>query len=292
MTEPHTTLPDFTPVPRSKDRSNGWKPEVQRAFIEALADTGSVSDACRRVGRTTVGAYHLRRHPEAGEFRAAWEAALDLGMRRLEDALTERAIHGTAVPVFCFGNLIGHRTVFNDRLGMFMLRNRLPQRYGAGGGAKGLSGLDKQRLKRLKKQWREEWQRERDEERGTFDGDALIEKLEQMHRRWYAALSRRTRAAYREFRRIERDDREAGYVPYGEEVAEAEAEYDAGAAALGGRAKINFMIEADGYGVDEVLAEDEQAGEKPETAEPANDDSPAEPASSAEPPTPEQPAPE
>ena len=84
-----------------------------------------------------------------------------------------------------------------------------------------------------------------------------------MHRRWYAALSRRARAAYREFRRIERDDREAGYVPYGEEVAEAEAEYDAGAASLDGRAKINMLIEADGYGVDEVLADDE---EKPDGA--------------------------
>ena len=34
------TLPAFPPVPRAKERSNGWKPEVQRAFIEALADTG------------------------------------------------------------------------------------------------------------------------------------------------------------------------------------------------------------------------------------------------------------
>ena len=40
---PHTargTLPAFTPVPRAKERSNGWKPQVQRAFIEALAADG------------------------------------------------------------------------------------------------------------------------------------------------------------------------------------------------------------------------------------------------------------
>jgi len=43
------TLPAFTPVPRAKERSNGWKPHVQRAFIEALADTGSVASACRAV---------------------------------------------------------------------------------------------------------------------------------------------------------------------------------------------------------------------------------------------------
>ena len=74
------TLPTFIPVPRAKERSNGWKPEVQRAFIEALADTGSVASACRQVGRAEVGAYLLRRHPKAASFRAAWQAALDLGM--------------------------------------------------------------------------------------------------------------------------------------------------------------------------------------------------------------------
>ena len=63
--KPAQTLPAFTPVPRLADRSNGWKPEVQRAFIEALAETGSVKAACRRVGRADHGAYALRRHPEA-----------------------------------------------------------------------------------------------------------------------------------------------------------------------------------------------------------------------------------
>lgn len=32
-------LPDFAPVPR-KYRHDGWTPERQKAFIEALADTG------------------------------------------------------------------------------------------------------------------------------------------------------------------------------------------------------------------------------------------------------------
>ncbi len=80
-----TTLPAFTPVPRKMDRSNGWKPEVQRAFIEAWAETGSVEAAARRVGRASNGAYLLRRHPQAQEFRKAWEAALDIGMQRIED---------------------------------------------------------------------------------------------------------------------------------------------------------------------------------------------------------------
>src|SRR5690348_5864109 len=64
----------FAPVPRLKDRANGCKPEVQVAFIEALAETGSVKAACRRVGRADRGAYQLRCHPEAAGFRTAWDA--------------------------------------------------------------------------------------------------------------------------------------------------------------------------------------------------------------------------
>ena len=87
---PAVSLPEFRPVPRAKVRSNGWNAEVQLAFIEALAETGSVKSACRRVARAEVGAYLLRRHPEAGEFRAAWDAALDIGMRRIEDVAAIR----------------------------------------------------------------------------------------------------------------------------------------------------------------------------------------------------------
>jgi hypothetical protein len=38
-------LPSFLPVPREKIRHDGWTPERQTRFIEALADTGSVRAA-------------------------------------------------------------------------------------------------------------------------------------------------------------------------------------------------------------------------------------------------------
>ena len=87
---PAHVLPHFAPVPRAKDRNNGWKPAVQLAFIEALAETGSVKSAARRVNRAEVGAYLLRRHPAAEEFRKAWDIALDIGMRRIEDVAAIR----------------------------------------------------------------------------------------------------------------------------------------------------------------------------------------------------------
>jgi hypothetical protein len=115
-------LPDFDAVPRRNARHDGWTPERQRAFIEALADTGSVSRACGQVNMTTVGAYYLRRQPGAEGFRRAWEAALDFGVARMKDIAFERAVEGTLVPVITGGKLIGYRRIYNDRLLMFCLR--------------------------------------------------------------------------------------------------------------------------------------------------------------------------
>jgi len=221
------TLPAFTPVPRHYNRHDGWTPERQLGFIEALADTGSVRAAANTVNMTPEGAYLLRRHPEATEFRKAWEAALALGIQRIEDVAMDRALNGVEVPVYHFGKIIGTRIVYNDRLLMFMLRNRAPKRFAADG-AKGMNAVDRMVLARHRKQWRKEWERERAiEEIETEDreDEALWQKLNHMHRNWYRTLSPETRAAYRNFRRLE----EAG-VDHAQltdkRLREADAEYE------------------------------------------------------------------
>ena len=67
-------LPAFDSVP-VKYRHDGWTPARQKAFIGALADTGSVSRAARYVNMSPEGAYYLRRRPGSESFRRAWEAA-------------------------------------------------------------------------------------------------------------------------------------------------------------------------------------------------------------------------
>lgn len=71
-------LLDFDPVPRRKVRADGWSPEVQRAFIVALAATGSARRACAAVGKAQFGADQLRRAPGNEGFLAAWDAAMAL----------------------------------------------------------------------------------------------------------------------------------------------------------------------------------------------------------------------
>lgn len=117
-------LPAFDPVPR-KYRHDGWTPDRQRAFIAALADTGSVKRAAMHVNMSPEGAYWLRRQAGSESFRRAWEAALDFGVQRLKDEAFDRALNGQLSPVFVAGKLRGFRRIKNDRLLMFCLRMNL-----------------------------------------------------------------------------------------------------------------------------------------------------------------------
>ena len=201
---PAGELPDFVPVPREYNRHDGWTEDRQRRFIAALADTGSVHAACK------AGAYYLRRQRGAESFRAAWRAAIDLGVQRIEDVAMDRALNGVDVPVYSYGKLVGTRTTYNDRLLMFMLRNRAPDRF-TEGRAKGLNAVGQMELKRLKKQWREEYERERAQggEQRVFD--AIDAKLKALHQRRLDSMSPRARAAWDAFKAIEAEDEAAGY---------------------------------------------------------------------------------
>lgn len=208
-------VPAFAPVPRAMKRHDGWKPEVQRAFIQALAETGSVRAACAKVKRAEVGAYVLRRHPEAEEFRRAWDAALDVGLRRIEDVAMDRALNGHEQPVYSYGKLVGTRTVYNDRLLMFMLRNRAPERFGGGlranAGASGNNAVDQMALARLKRQWQKEYEAELAAKEEKSSEEILHElnaRFERQHLSWLAALSPHVRALYEAYKEAEHEEEE------------------------------------------------------------------------------------
>lgn len=177
----------FAPVPRQQNRHDGWTPERQRGFIQALADTGSVKAAARAVNMAPEGAYQLRRHPEAGQFRKAWEAALKLGVQRLEDIAMDRALHGVEVPVYHFGQIVGTRRVYNDALLMFLLRNRATRRFSADT-LQRADACTQQQLKKLKAQWQKEWEAEQNREaEDVFD--SIDRAIDQMRERRRAGMS-------------------------------------------------------------------------------------------------------
>ncbi|MBA3896809.1 MAG: hypothetical protein H0X36_06680 [Sphingomonadaceae bacterium] len=110
-------------MPRQKQRHDGWTPERQKAFIEALADTGCVSRAAEMVDMAQANCYMLRRATGAEEFRRAWDAAPDFGVTRLKDIAFERAIEGELIPYFVGGTLARIRRKRNDALLVFCLRH-------------------------------------------------------------------------------------------------------------------------------------------------------------------------
>ncbi|WP_298291649.1 hypothetical protein [Novosphingobium sp.] len=206
------TLPAFTPVPRQTSRHDGWTPERQRGFIEALADTGSVKHAAHAVNMTAVGAYYLRRQPEADEFRKAWEAALALGVQRLEDIAMDRALNGVESPVDSYGKIIGTRMVYNDRLLMFILRNRTGKRFRAEGRH---DATTRGELSKLKKQWQAEYEAEEAAARAAATKAApdVLTRLTNANRQWYEALPAPAREAYDAFLKAEAEARAAGQAP-------------------------------------------------------------------------------
>jgi hypothetical protein len=74
-------LLDFKPVPR-RPRADGWNPELQRAFIAALAVTGSPRRAARAVGKAQYGAEQLRKAEGAEGFNVAWDKAMALAAEK------------------------------------------------------------------------------------------------------------------------------------------------------------------------------------------------------------------
>ena len=128
MSEPDRII-SFTPVP-VRPRHGGWTVEKQYAFIQALAETGIVEDACRRVGMSRTSADNLRRRPDGVHFRRAWQMAVDYAAYRIEENACRRSRDGVPRPIFYKGEQVGEWRHYDERLTMFLLRCYRPERYG------------------------------------------------------------------------------------------------------------------------------------------------------------------
>jgi hypothetical protein len=74
------------------------------AFLEGLAATGNVTEACRRaaIGRRTV--YDAREKDKA--FKAAWDEAEEIACDALVAEARRRAVDGVQSPVVSHGKLV------------------------------------------------------------------------------------------------------------------------------------------------------------------------------------------
>ncbi len=120
----------FAPYLHDRPRGNSITPERQRRFIATLAATGIVTQAARSIGKSMEALYKLRARPGAEGFAAAWDAALERGVQRLEDCAMERALKGTPTPIVSHGAILGWWNKPDNNLLRFMLQHRMSHRYG------------------------------------------------------------------------------------------------------------------------------------------------------------------
>jgi hypothetical protein len=127
---PSPTIPDFTPAPTRK-RHAGWTAERQRKFIEHLALTGNVGEACAAVLVASSSAYRLRNKAGAESFARAWDAALRLCATRLVAIGLDRAVNGRVERFYKDGELVMERRVPSDYLLTWFIARLDPAQFGS-----------------------------------------------------------------------------------------------------------------------------------------------------------------
>ena len=122
--------PPFDIAPTRKPHA-GWTAERQRRFIERLALTGSVGEACAIAGVASSSAYRLRNKAGAESFARAWDAALSMSATRLAAIAFDRAINGRAERFYKDGELVMERRMPSDYLLTWLLSRLDPLQFGS-----------------------------------------------------------------------------------------------------------------------------------------------------------------
>ena len=102
-------------------------PDCVKTFLAELAESGSVATAAERAGVHRSTLYDLRRRNK--DFAARWDAALQLGLERLQDYAVVRATVGDETPVWRAGRQVGAVRRPDNRLLQFLLKAHRPEVY-------------------------------------------------------------------------------------------------------------------------------------------------------------------
>jgi len=109
----------FTPT-----RWDGWTPERQKRFVQAISEGYTIKQACRIVGLSPQSAYAFRRRPQGASFALAWQAACLLVRDELAEELLDRARNGYVETVTYRDGTSAERHRHDNRFALTVL-NRL-----------------------------------------------------------------------------------------------------------------------------------------------------------------------
>lgn len=99
LQEANGVIPDpeddvYDPARIAMQTDYHWTPVCQRAFLEALATTGSVTRASKEVNKSPRAAYGLKFRRAGYAFKIAWDASILVARDVLGDMLLDRAVNG------------------------------------------------------------------------------------------------------------------------------------------------------------------------------------------------------
>ena len=114
------------PKPKAR-RYRRWTPELRQKFLDLLGAGTSISGATKLLCVSRRWAQTL--YSRDPVFAAAWRKAFAEGTAALEDEALRRAVEGTEQPIYYAGQLVGSTRVYSDRLLMFLLKARRPEKY-------------------------------------------------------------------------------------------------------------------------------------------------------------------
>jgi hypothetical protein len=116
-------------------RRDGFTPDRKKTFVAALAEVGTIADACRRAGISGTSFYrHEKKDPA---FRSQCEAARAKASAHLDVLAWERGVTGIEEPLIAGGKVVGTRRRRSDSIFRLILQAADPDKYGhpMGGGA-------------------------------------------------------------------------------------------------------------------------------------------------------------
>ena len=118
-----------------RERIDGFTPERQRAFLDALRETGCIRDAARAAGVSTTTIDRARRN--FPDFDADCRTVRNLAVPALEAIAYRRATVGAAARIIRKGRLFEVRMKPSDTMLRLLLAGAAPEKYGRCAGLAG-----------------------------------------------------------------------------------------------------------------------------------------------------------
>ncbi len=100
----------------------------QELFLKVLRATGNVSEAAKVAGVSRSRVYQVR--ARSAIFASDWADAISATDDRLEAEAVRRAVEGVEEPYHYKGEERGIVRKYSDPMLMFLLKTRIPERYG------------------------------------------------------------------------------------------------------------------------------------------------------------------